>query len=142
MVLQKPFLQPRQRPVDFQRPRNLFVDCSTYTAQHPIDYRVFIGIFNRTGRANKIDPNPPRPRNRGRNKGYRKPINAHRNAKMPFSPESNMHGGRIRSGICTDNCLDRGKSPWICKRVCRCRSKCLSNGHSLVTCLRRCRKRH
>ena len=135
-------MQPRQRPVDFQRPRNLFVDCSTYTAQHPIEYGVFKGIFNRTARANKIDPNPPRPRNAGGNRGYRRPTNAHRIVGMEFSPGDNIHRDSHESEMCMKNCIYRRKSRWICKRICRCRSKCLNNGNTVLTCRRRCRRRH
>ena len=141
-ILQRPFLQPRQRPVDFQRPRNVFVNCNDYILQHPINYGVFKGIFNRLGRANKIDPNPPGPRNNPSIPGYRKPTNSYKNTEILFNPKDNNHRGSTMGRICLDNCLGTGKRRKGCKRLCRCRSICLERGQSFVTCRRRCRKRH
>ena len=117
-VLQKPFLQFRESPIDYVRPRNLFVDCNTFLQQHPIDYSVFKGIFHRKIKA-KIDPNPPGTGN----------IGLRSSGRLQTQPQSN----------CVNNCLDSGKRRIKCKRVCRCRSNCTNRGRPLKFCRKRCK---
>ena len=123
-VLEKPFLQPRQLPIDHVRPRNLFVDCTVYLRNHPINYAVFKGIFHRRIKATQIDPNLSGTRFGGLRTG------------------SNISKQKL--GFCFKNCIDTGKRRLACKRGCRCRKRCKSTSSLPVSripsvCRKRCK---
>ena len=123
-VLEHPFLQPRQAPIDHLRPRNRFIDCTTYLKQPNkiINYGVFKGIFNRPGK-----PKPLRqPGVGGTGRGHRLGVT------QPRPP---------RRGSCIKNCLRFGKPIPRCRNVCRCRARCKREGHRSSKCRRICKKK-